>query len=89
MTASTSERADRTVDVRTPAGTTAGSVTLPGELFDDPKGELTVVKRTDMTDPIGPESDAAVTSSVDVRGRPPASSYATRTRTWPSPAATL
>jgi len=27
-------RTDRTVDVRTPAGDTAGSVTLPGELFD-------------------------------------------------------
>jgi large subunit ribosomal protein L4 len=36
VTASTSERADREVDVRTPAGTTAGSVTLPGELFDAP-----------------------------------------------------
>ena len=36
MTASTSERADRQVDVRTPDGTTAGSVTLPGELFDAP-----------------------------------------------------
>jgi large subunit ribosomal protein L4 len=34
VTASTSERADRQVDVRTPAGETAGSVTLPGELFD-------------------------------------------------------
>jgi large subunit ribosomal protein L4 len=29
-----SERTDRQVDVRTPAGETAGSVTLPGELFD-------------------------------------------------------
>jgi large subunit ribosomal protein L4 len=28
------ERTDRQVDVRTPAGTTSGSVTLPGELFD-------------------------------------------------------
>jgi large subunit ribosomal protein L4 len=36
VTASTSERADRQVDVRTPGGTTAGSVTLPGELFDAP-----------------------------------------------------
>ena len=36
MTASTGERADRQVDVQTPAGTTAGSVTLPGELFDAP-----------------------------------------------------
>jgi large subunit ribosomal protein L4 len=36
VTASTGERADRQVDVRTPAGTTAGSVTLPGELFDAP-----------------------------------------------------
>jgi len=27
-------RADRTVDVRTPAGSTSGSATLPGELFD-------------------------------------------------------
>ena len=27
-------RADRTVDVRTPAGTTSGTATLPGELFD-------------------------------------------------------
>ena len=39
MTASTSggsaaTRADRQVDVRTPAGETSGSVTLPGELFD-------------------------------------------------------
>jgi large subunit ribosomal protein L4 len=34
--ASTSERADRQVDVRTPAGTTAGQATLPGELFDAP-----------------------------------------------------
>jgi 50S ribosomal protein L4 len=30
----TQERTDRTVDVRTPAGSTSGSVTLPGELFD-------------------------------------------------------
>jgi large subunit ribosomal protein L4 len=29
-----SERIDRQVDVRTPAGETSGSVTLPGELFD-------------------------------------------------------
>jgi large subunit ribosomal protein L4 len=29
-----SERADRQVDVRTPGGSTSGSVTLPGELFD-------------------------------------------------------
>lgn len=41
MTASTSAgstdtRADRTVDVRTPAGETSGSVTLPGALFDAP-----------------------------------------------------
>jgi len=36
VTASTSERADREVAVRTPAGTTAGSVPLPGELFDAP-----------------------------------------------------
>jgi large subunit ribosomal protein L4 len=34
--ASTSERADRQVDVRTPAGTTSGQATLPGELFDAP-----------------------------------------------------
>ena len=39
MTASTSTgspetRADRQVDVRTPAGETSGSVTLPGDLFD-------------------------------------------------------
>ena len=27
-------RADRTVDVRTPAGTTSGTATLPGDLFD-------------------------------------------------------
>jgi len=33
---STSERADRQVDVRTPAGTTSGQATLPGELFDAP-----------------------------------------------------
>jgi large subunit ribosomal protein L4 len=31
---STETRTDRTVDVRTPAGETSGSVTLPGELFD-------------------------------------------------------
>jgi large subunit ribosomal protein L4 len=31
---STETRTDRQVDVRTPAGETAGSVTLPGELFD-------------------------------------------------------
>ena len=31
---STETRSDRQVDVRTPAGETAGSVTLPGELFD-------------------------------------------------------
>jgi large subunit ribosomal protein L4 len=30
----TETRTDRTVDVRTPAGDTTGSVTLPGELFD-------------------------------------------------------
>jgi large subunit ribosomal protein L4 len=36
VTASTGERADRQVDVRTPAGTAAGSVTLPGALFDAP-----------------------------------------------------
>ena len=34
MTASTTERADRQVDVRTPEGATSGSVTLPGALFD-------------------------------------------------------
>jgi large subunit ribosomal protein L4 len=34
VTAGTSERSDRQVDVRTPAGETSGSVTLPGELFD-------------------------------------------------------
>jgi large subunit ribosomal protein L4 len=34
VTQATQERTDRTVDVRTPAGTTSGSVTLPGELFD-------------------------------------------------------
>ncbi|RFU23364.1 50S ribosomal protein L4 [Geodermatophilus marinus] len=35
MTASTTQnRTDRQVDVRTPAGETTGSVTLPGELFD-------------------------------------------------------
>jgi large subunit ribosomal protein L4 len=31
---STQTRADRTVDVRTPEGSTSGSATLPGELFD-------------------------------------------------------
>ena len=30
----TATRADRTVDVRTPAGTTSGTATLPGDLFD-------------------------------------------------------
>ncbi|MGY1591621.1 50S ribosomal protein L4 [Geodermatophilus sp. SYSU D00708] len=34
MTQSTQTRSDRQVDVRTPAGETSGSVTLPGELFD-------------------------------------------------------
>lgn len=34
MTTSTSERTDRTVDVRTPTGETSGTVTLPGALFD-------------------------------------------------------
>ncbi len=34
MTQSTETRTDRQVDVRTPAGETTGSVTLPGELFD-------------------------------------------------------
>ncbi|WP_233498460.1 50S ribosomal protein L4 [Blastococcus sp. TF02A-26] len=34
MTQSTQTRTDRQVDVRTPAGATSGSVTLPGELFD-------------------------------------------------------
>jgi large subunit ribosomal protein L4 len=35
VTTATSEtRTDRQVDVRTPAGSTSGSVTLPGELFD-------------------------------------------------------
>jgi large subunit ribosomal protein L4 len=34
VTASTQARTDRQVDVRTPAGETSGSVTLPGELFD-------------------------------------------------------
>jgi large subunit ribosomal protein L4 len=34
VTASTENRTDRQVDVRTPAGDTSGSVTLPGELFD-------------------------------------------------------
>ncbi|NEM07410.1 50S ribosomal protein L4 [Geodermatophilus normandii] len=33
-TATEGARADRQVDVRTPAGETAGSVTLPGDLFD-------------------------------------------------------
>jgi large subunit ribosomal protein L4 len=33
-TGSLETRTDRQVDVRTPAGATAGSVTLPGELFD-------------------------------------------------------
>jgi large subunit ribosomal protein L4 len=34
VTAATQTRTDRQVDVRTPAGETSGSVTLPGELFD-------------------------------------------------------
>ena len=34
MTAATQTRTDRQVDVRTPAGETSGSVTLPGDLFD-------------------------------------------------------
>jgi large subunit ribosomal protein L4 len=34
VTAATDSRTDRQVDVRTPAGETSGSVTLPGELFD-------------------------------------------------------
>jgi large subunit ribosomal protein L4 len=34
MTSATQTRTDRQVDVRTPAGETSGSVTLPGELFD-------------------------------------------------------
>ena len=34
MTSSTQTRTDRTVDVRTPAGTTSGRATLPGDLFD-------------------------------------------------------
>ena len=34
MTQSTEARTDRQVDVRTPAGETSGSVTLPGALFD-------------------------------------------------------
>jgi large subunit ribosomal protein L4 len=34
VTQSTETRTDRQVDVRTPAGETSGSVTLPGELFD-------------------------------------------------------
>ncbi|GAB3359548.1 50S ribosomal protein L4 [Modestobacter lapidis] len=33
---STDTRTDRQVDVRTPAGETSGSVTLPGQLFDAP-----------------------------------------------------
>jgi large subunit ribosomal protein L4 len=32
----TETRTDRQVDVRTPAGTTSGSVTLPGDVFDRP-----------------------------------------------------
>ncbi|MGY1602744.1 50S ribosomal protein L4 [Geodermatophilus sp. SYSU D00815] len=34
MTSATRTRTDRTVDVRTPAGETAGTATLPGDLFD-------------------------------------------------------
>jgi large subunit ribosomal protein L4 len=34
VTAAPETRTDRQVDVRTPAGDTSGSVTLPGELFD-------------------------------------------------------
>jgi large subunit ribosomal protein L4 len=34
VSSAVSERADRQVDVRTPGGSTSGSVTLPGELFD-------------------------------------------------------
>ena len=34
MTSATDTRTDRQVDVRTPAGDTSGSVTLPGALFD-------------------------------------------------------
>src|SRR3712207_5616853 len=34
MNTAVPERTDRQVDVRTPAGATSGSVTLPGELFD-------------------------------------------------------
>jgi large subunit ribosomal protein L4 len=34
VTQSTQDRTDRQVDVRTPAGESSGSVTLPGELFD-------------------------------------------------------
>src|SRR3712207_8066594 len=34
MKTAVSERTDRQVDVRTPAGETSGSVTLPGDLFD-------------------------------------------------------
>ena len=34
MSQSIETRTDRQVDVRTPAGETSGSVTLPGELFD-------------------------------------------------------
>ncbi|WP_448615522.1 50S ribosomal protein L4 [Modestobacter sp. URMC 112] len=36
MSQPTDTRTDRQVDVRTPAGETSGSVTLPGELFDAP-----------------------------------------------------
>ena len=36
MSQSIDTRTDRQVDVRTPAGETSGSVTLPGELFDAP-----------------------------------------------------
>ena len=36
MTSATQTRTDRQVDVRTPAGESSGSVTLPGELFDAP-----------------------------------------------------
>jgi 50S ribosomal protein L4 len=34
VTSATQSRTDRTVDVRTPAGETSGTATLPGELFD-------------------------------------------------------
>jgi large subunit ribosomal protein L4 len=34
VTSATDTRTDRQVDVRTPAGSSSGSVTLPGELFD-------------------------------------------------------